>query len=129
MRNSKFITSAVLIGFLLAFVAGCQYEEVLPVLPDPGVQISFATDIIPIFNQSCSTTGCHVTGGTKPDLTAANAYEALANGNFIDKLTAENSLLYQWMNGEKGLAMPPSGVNPNYNAKVLLWIQQGAKNN
>ncbi len=129
MRNLKFITSAALAGLLLVFAGGCQYEEIIPEMPDPGVQVSFAVDIVPIFNQSCNASGCHSNGGIKPNLTADNAYEALTTGNYLDTITPENSLLYQWMLGNKGAPMPISGPNPTYNAKVLLWIQQGAQNN
>ncbi len=129
MRNLKFITSAALMSLFFAFLAGCQYDEVLPEIIDPGDTISFAGEIIPIFNQSCNSAGCHNTGGIKPDLTPGNSYQALSTGGYIDTVTPDNSLLYQWMLGNKGAPMPLSGPNPTYNAKVLLWIQQGAQNN
>jgi hypothetical protein len=49
---------------------GCEYEFIVPkkvVITD--TVISFANKIIPIFNQKCNMTGCHVAGHFKVDLT------------------------------------------------------------
>ena len=129
MRKLEIINCAVLTGFLLVFMAGCKYDESYIPPPDPGVQISFKDEIIPIFNQSCNSSGCHNTGGFAPDLTPANAYDALIAGNYIDTLADAQSGLYLWMSGDEGAPMPPDGTIDAYNAKVLLWMQQGAKNN
>lgn len=90
--------------------------------------VSFSKDILPIFT-TCAHSGCHVTGGKKPDLTAANAYASLQSGNYINTADPANSELYLWMSGKKALTMPPDGADSKDNAKVLDWIKQGAKNN
>jgi hypothetical protein len=123
------------IGFLAAFTmllfVGCYKDKT--VIFDTGAEItrtvSFTQDIVPMFNKSCNTSGCHTAGGIKPDLSVVNAYTALTNGDYFNTTTAESSLLYQWMTGKKGTPMPTSGVNKDYNALVLAWIKQGAKNN
>jgi hypothetical protein len=123
------------IGFLAAFTmllfVGCYKDKT--VIFDTGSEItrtvSFTQDIVPMFNKSCNTSGCHTAGGIKPDLTVVNAYTALTNGGYFNTTAAESSLLYQWMTGKKGTPMPTSGVNKDYNALVLAWIKQGAKNN
>ncbi|MCF8246986.1 MAG: hypothetical protein K9J37_18790 [Saprospiraceae bacterium] len=134
MKNIKVIASAALIGMVLMFMGSCYYDEVLPEdlkVQDDGAltDAKFSTDILPIFNSSCSAAGCHNTGGTPPDLTPAKAYDALIGGGYIDTAVPENSGLYQWMKGNKGIPMPITGANPAYNAKVLAWIKQGAQNN
>jgi hypothetical protein len=48
---------------------------------------------------------------------------------YIDTLVPEDSELYLWMTGARGIAMPLEGSNASYNAKVLRWIEQGALNN
>jgi hypothetical protein len=125
----------IIIGFLASFtmvlLTGCYKDKT--VIFDTGEeitrQVSFAGDIIPIFNSSCNVSGCHNAGGISPNLSAANAYTALTGGNYITTSNPENSELYQWMTGKKGTPMPLSGPNKDYNALVLAWIKQGANNN
>lgn len=108
----------------------CYYDQVLPA-PPPNFSDSpvlFGADIQPIFNASCTTSGCH-SGGVAPNLLAANSYNNLKNGNYLDTNAPESSKLYQWMTGKKSLPMPPSGPNAQNNARVLAWIKQGALNN
>lgn len=116
---------------LVLVLPGCYKNRT--VLFDTGAEItkpvSFATDIIPIFNNSCNTTGCHTTGGKSPDLSVANAFNALSGGNYINRDDAANSNLYLWMTGKKAAPMPLSGINKDYNALVLAWIKQGGQNN
>ncbi|MBZ5857223.1 hypothetical protein [Flavihumibacter profundi] len=123
------------IGFLACFIMllliGC-YKNV-SVISTTGEEItrpvSFTADIIPIFNSSCSLSGCHTTGGKSPDLTAANAYNSLMNGGYVNTADPESSVIYLWMTGKKSTPMPPSGINKDYNSLMLAWIKQGAKNN
>lgn len=130
MLRTQFLGAAVLVIFGIFLSTGCYYDAVLPAAePTVDKQVSFANDILPIFNKSCNTSGCHITGGTKPDLTAANAYNSLKNGNYLNTATPASSELYLWMKGQKALPMPLSGPNAEYNALVLAWIQQGALNN
>lgn len=126
MKSIKKLTT-VFTALSILVLAQCTYDVSLgPVVTD---EVSFSNDIIPIFNQSCNSAGCHNTGGVKPDLTAANAYQALNSGGYINTSSPDKSELYLWMKGEKRLPMPLSGPNANYNATVLAWISQGAQNN
>jgi len=115
---------------IMLFFAGCYYDSyIMPETPEITRDVSFSRDIIPIFNQSCNTAGCHSLGGTAPDLTPTNAFNALRSGDYINTTTPESSELYKWMIGERAVPMPLSGPNQNYNAYVLAWIKQGALNN
>ena len=118
--------TSLLIGLTLS---GCYYDEVVPEVIDPGNEISFSGDLIPIFNASCNTAGCHSPGAVAPDLTAANAFNALVNGSYIDVGNPEASELYQWVKGNRAISMPLSGEDPVISSSVLIWIQQGALNN
>ncbi len=133
MRNYKILISASLMGLMIAFLAGCYYDDVLPedlkVSDDVPEVVSFANDLLPIFDQSCSFTGCHNSGGQEPDLTPANAYNSLTGGGYINTTFPENSELYQWMKGNRDSPMPDDGANAAYNSLVLAWIRQGASNN
>jgi hypothetical protein len=125
----KLLTNYILIvGVIFALQMGsCKYD----VFTDSIVTetVSFRNDVIPIFNQSCNSAGCHNAGGIKPDLSPANAYDALISGGYIDNGNPENSELYLWMRGDRRLPMPLSGPNASYNSIVLAWISQGAQNN
>lgn len=125
----QLILACMMVGFLITLVISCKYDDVLPPEPDPGIEISFANDIIPIFNASCNFSGCHNGGGPSPDLRETVAHESLFSGFYIDTIQPDNSELYLWMTGARGLPMPVEGVNPGYAATVLSWIEQGAKKN
>lgn len=109
--------------------------KVATVVPKSDVEVtepvSFANDIIPIFDTKCSMSGCHNSGGIKPDLSADKALGTLENGGYLDVSNPENSELFLWLIGRKAAAMPPGGPeNPsNLNQLVLAWIKQGAQNN
>jgi hypothetical protein len=129
LHNKKKI--GFLAGFTMLLLIGCYKDKT--VIFDTGEEItrpvSYVNDIIPIFNKSCNISGCHNSGGIKPDLTAANSYNSLTVGNYYNTAVPESSTLYLWMTGKKGTPMPTDGINKDYNALVLAWIKQGAQNN
>lgn len=130
MLHRKTILTLIIVFGGIFFLAGCYKNRTVSVdAPTITRTVSFAQDIIPIFNKSCSLSGCHATGGQTPNLTQANAYNSLIIGNYIDKNNPENSVIYLKMTGKRGTPMPVSGVNPDYAALILAWIKQGANNN
>lgn len=148
--KSIVIQSIVLI-FLLGIFSSCDknYVEPKPVIPGPAGStgatgttevwnISFNNWILPnIFNnasKNCAQSSCH--GGTfKPNLTAANAYNSLfetaLTGKPVDTVAnagaPENNLLYQKV--KSGGSMNDKLPQASYADSILLWLQQGAKNN
>jgi len=118
-------------GFTMLLLVGCYKDKT--VIFDTGAEItravSFSNDIIPIFNKSCNTSGCHNSGGIPPNLTAVVAFTSILVGNHTNTGNPASSTLYLWMAGKKGVPMPTSGINKDYNSLVLAWIKQGAKNN
>ena len=127
--------TAILSGLVTIFIlilSGCY--KTVTIVENPGssitTEMSFKTDIIPIFEKSCSATGCHGSGGRAPVLTAASAFTSLSTGNYFKANDPDNSLLMLWLNGKKSPVMPiGSGPDPEINAKIYAWINQGAKNN
>ena len=120
----------VFVGCL--FLCNSCYKDKTVILETSGEitrTVSFKNDILTIFNSSCNTAGCHISGGKSPDLSLTNAYTTLSNGGFLDINNPSESLLYLWMAGKKGTPMPVSGINKDYNALILAWIKQGAQNN
>jgi hypothetical protein len=129
MLRIKTVMGALITATILLLASGC-YKD-MTVVSETGDEItrtvSFSSDIIPIFNSDCNGSGCHSSGGKAPDLSAANAYNAL--GNYINTSDPAKSELYLWMTGKKGIPMPVSGINKDYNALILAWIKQGGNNN
>lgn len=109
-------------------MTGCYYDRI----PTPSKidrEVSFTADIIPIFNKSCNSAGCHNSGGIKPDLSAANALGSLSDDGYINTANPVKSILYETMTGAQ-TQMPPSGKLPETDISlVLAWIEQGAVNN
>lgn len=131
MLHKKTMMWVVAVVAAFGLLSGCYKDKTI--IQDTGDEItrvvSFSSDIVPLFNKSCNTSGCHNAGGIAPDLSAANAHISLTGGNYINIATPQSSELYLWMTGKKSSPMPLSGVNKEYNALILAWIKQGANNN
>lgn len=124
--NTK-LTSAIALTAIafMTFLTGCEYEFVEPeYIPPPTDTVSFATEVMPIFNTSCNMSGCHSTGAFEPDLSPANAYTSLQN-DYINTADPASSLLYTKM----ATGSMKSYATPTEASLVLGWIQQGALNN
>ncbi len=116
--------------FLLGFsLTSCYKDVILPetaIDPDgPPMQVSFKTELAPLFNSSCALSGCHVSGAHKPYLGTDISYQQIVNGGFVNTILAKESILYKMINGEMREYMP-SAVNRQ---KVYDWIRNGAPNN
>ncbi len=132
MFKKKTAIVSGLVTIIIIVISGCY--KTVTVVPNPGssitTEMSFAKDIIPIFENKCSLSGCHNAGGKAPNLTSSNAFSSLTVGNYLKANDPENSLLMLWLNGKKSPVMPiGTGPDPEINAKIYAWINQGAKNN
>ena len=132
---SKKLIAIVLVLFAscMVLVTGCYKVTTVTIPNNEEItrQVFLATDIVPVFNTSCSKSGCHSSGGIKPDLSADKVYNTLINGNYVDQANPESSSIYLWLTGKKATSMPVGEANnpSNINQLVLAWIKQGAKNN
>lgn len=129
MLVKKIFLYALMATGLMLGVQSCYFDKTVLIEEEETREISFAQDITPLFNASCNFSGCHNTGGTKPDLSDGKAYNALISGNYINVDAPEDSELYQWLTNKRSTPMPLSGPDPNINATVLAWIKQGARDN
>lgn len=113
-----------ILGFILLTISACEYKFIDPIeveLPDEPV--SFSEQIEPVFQDKCIT--CH--SSTSPILTTGNAYDNLINGNYVDTVMPEQSVLYEKLNdGHPG---GNEALSPTELALILKWIREGAKNN
>lgn len=124
MKALKIIISTIALGLVFG---GCAYNFIVPEpTVDPGdpnaAEVSFSTEIVPIFTSKCVR--CHTTGKQNPDLTADNAYSSINSTRYINTGTPESSLIYKKPTGNHSATYSDAEA-----AKVLLWINQGAKNN
>ncbi len=129
-KQTAIVSGLVTIIFIT--ISGCY--KTVTIVPNPGstitTEMSFAKDIIPIFEKKCAVSGCHVTGAKSPNLSSSLAYSSLTVGNYLKANDPDNSLLMLWLNGKKSPVMPiGSGPDAEINARIYAWINQGAKNN
>jgi hypothetical protein len=128
MKSKKILV--FIVGLFTVMFSGC-YKDVISPGKDPNAppqQVSFSGDLVPIFTANCTTSGCHDgVPGHKPSLTAANAYNAITSGGYINTVVPSSSIIY----GEvKSGNMPPTGALKSTDVqKILDWIRLGAPNN
>lgn len=126
--NSLLISLIALMGALTS----CTYDWIEYPAPPPidtTVVISFSADVEPIWNDGNNCTSCHSTGGSaSPNLETGKAYNSITSLGLVDLTNPESSIIYYY-------AAPTTGSHTwkKYNAAqaqtVLVWIQQGGKNN
>jgi hypothetical protein len=126
MKPILFIFSCLFLGY------SCTHEKAAINCTAPDV-VSFKQQILPIFNQHCTTSGCH--SGALPagnlSLESAVAYAQLSRKGkgYLDTLTPQYSVLFASMNAVYN-PMPKSGKLDQCTVDLVLkWIQQKAKNN
>jgi len=103
---------------------GCYYDH--PPVIEPPANVSYASDIQPVFDQSC--VACH-NGNLIPDLRSGNSYDALINNGLVVPLDKSASELYKRVTGA-GSLMPPGSPLPQSKVDLIgQWIEDGAKNN
>lgn len=133
MTKKIIAIAVVLVAMCTLLMTGCYKVVTVNNLTGEEVArpVSLSDDVIPIFSQSCAISGCHNSGGIKPDLSPDKVYGSLLNGNYVDLDSPENSEIYLWLTGKRATPMPVGATNnpSNINQLVLAWIKQGAKNN
>lgn len=123
-----YITKILALPFILFAFASCEWQEMEPVTELPE-NVSFKVDVMPIFNESCNMSGCHPSGGIPPDLSEESGYQNLLSLDMVDTLAAEESILYKRMIDVQK-PMPTSGIlSPSKTNLILIWIQEGARDN
>lgn len=112
----------VFLIILLGFTSCAYYEKPYVDIPD---EISFSENLIPYFETSCATSGCH-DGSIRPNLTEEVAYESIMLGGYVDLDIPDQSLLYTKI--DVGGSMEKFSTSQD-TEMVLRWIEQGAENN
>ena len=126
--KKKAFKKFLLIGLpLMLVMAACDYEFIDPVETEVPDQVSFSNDVMPIFNQSCNMSGCHVEGHPAVDLSPGNAYGDISDKNLVDVQNPQQSRLYSIL-VESGSSHGGRST-PGQQAIILKWIKQGAPDN
>src|SRR6185295_19822279 len=120
-RLLKIFTGLILsLGIALS---GCYKDVIKPDLPvDPNAppkQVSFSSELKPLFAANCTDAGCHVSGSHKPYMTTDVSYEQIVNGGFVNVLLPKQSRIYQMINGEMQQYIPSATDRQ----KVYDWIR------
>ena len=127
MKIKRLMTILAGLGFLF-LVSSCEYDWIeptkIPEVPTPDT-VSYSLNIQPIWDASCSMSGCHSNNGWDPVLTTDKSYNELISNGFVNVAVPTESEIYKVM--RTGSMSQYS--NTANNALVLKWIQQGAKNN
>jgi hypothetical protein len=118
--------SIFLLAIAIGFLSGCVSDQIAPkevVVPD---EVSFSTDLIPIFDASCNTQGCHSNNGIPPDLTRESAWVNLIFFNYVDTVDSKNSLLWRKIDEDGSME---KYITEQEKAFILQWIEQDAPDN
>lgn len=118
MTKRLMFVLAICIGFS---VISCEPYVIEYAEIDTTIPIDFTEEIMPIFKSNCAV--CHSTN-QPPKLSSGNAYASLIDGGYINTTSPESSSLYtKLLPGEthEGRITTPDLE------KILVWIQQGAK--
>ncbi len=125
----KIIIAAISgLGIFLT-TTGCYNDKYQDLYPTPTVvtcdtaNMSFATNILPIFNDKCATTGCHTTADKASagniDLSNyAGATTVRVKNNILDDINFTGNPMPQG-----GTKLDDCSIN-----KITAWIHQGCKN-
>jgi hypothetical protein len=133
MRHPKIIF-IFLVAVLVVQACRKDYTMVPPAVELAAGTVSFDTVILPILVNNCAKSGCHVSGGQTPDLTAANAYTQLTGLGYVPQddtsgASAKNSILYKMITSTSKPMPPTSPLSGTQVAQILAWIKQGSLNN
>jgi hypothetical protein len=118
----KQLMTAFIVIAAIGGLASCEKYTFKPEVINTVDTVHFKTEIQPIFNAKCVS--CH-TSIRKPDLREGYSYNSLTTGGFVNK-PGESSILYLQMT-TVSTHIPRSSDTEKQ--KVLIWINQGAKNN
>src|SRR5690242_9089770 len=118
-RIIKILSIAAVVVFIFS---GCYKTATVVLNNEQAVtkEVSLINDIIPVFDKSCTASGCHSNGGHVPDLTVSRAYNSLVNGNYVNLAAPDKSDLYLWLAGKKSTPMPMGAANNPSNINQLV---------
>jgi hypothetical protein len=113
--------------FIIAIVSACKHEIINPT----GIQLSFKTDVLPIFTSNCTFSGCHNVASASDGYILTNYSNIIAKG--IKPGDANDSKVYKVLletDLSKRMPRPPyNALNATQISIIKNWINAGALNN
>lgn len=121
MRN--LILVAIVLGGVILLSNSCKKDQVQtsPFSGNCADTISFSTQIEPMMNQNCSTSGCH-------DVSSAGGYNLGGHAN----IAANATIILNVLRHENGLTPMPLGsaqLNDSLIQQFQCWVNQGLEDN
>ena len=122
MKRLKYISLLISIVLLpcLFLINSCQHDGIPA---DQMKQICFTGEVLPIFQNSCATTGCHDAGGGESGYVFTD-YTSIMKS--ITPSNANNSKAYQSIVSTFKLMPPDNALPISKRTLIRLWIDQGA---
>jgi len=125
MKNTKlcFITVWMILAFgsVLFLNNSCQHEGILA---DQLEEICFTEQVLPIFQNSCGTSGCHDQNSAK------NGYVFTDYASIMKSITpgnADKSKAYEAITSTLEIMPPDNPLPQDKRTLIRIWIEQGAK--
>ena len=109
---------------LVMVISSCEKAYYQPI--EAPVDVSYANDMQPFFNNNCNIIGCHDGGSIPLNLLENVSYDNLINGSYIDLGKPTDSKLYVKVTPGESMEQY---ANAAQRTMILSWIEQGAKNN
>jgi uncharacterized membrane protein len=124
MKNKKpvYRAASLIFGILMVFL-GLNSCENTGVSADQMQEICFTEEVLPIFQNSCATSGCHDTNGE-------SGYSYTDYNSIMKSITpgdADNSKAYKAITSTYEIMPPGNPLSQNNRTIIRLWIEQGAK--
>lgn len=103
---------------MIFFQTSCEMENDLDDVNCSDVSSGYASNIKPIINANCISSGCHNQGSQYGDFTSYSGLKAIADNGLLKFRVLDNR------------NMPPSGfLSLEELTKIKCWIESGAPNN
>lgn len=119
-KRSGYLSVLVALLPLFFFINSCKHDGIPA---DQMPQICFTEQVLPIFQNSCATSGCHNSKGEAGYVFTdyAGIMKAITPGN------ADKSKAYQAITSPFQLMPPDNALPASKRTIIRLWIEQGAK--
>ena len=116
VKEMKYV--CLLFVCLLLFIIACKKEKKEEAIDCSGVSPSYVSEVKPIVNANCLSSGCHNAGSANGDYTTYNGLKAVASSGALESRAVTNK------------TMPPSGaLSLADRKKIKCWVSSGALNN
>jgi hypothetical protein len=117
---------------MVAALASCSNNTITNsndiVFPDSGV--SYRADVQPLFDLSCSFSGCHDEYSRAGGLSLRSYSDLITRAGLVSPGDSLRSTLRQIIRSELPHSYPMSQItNENQRKGIAVWIQEGAHNN